>query len=189
MPSSNDLLFRCRPIDTAAMRLLPPVLIFLLFSATLWPQTNPAAEKQSPYEGQKVGSVEIAANPRVDPDQYRPLIVQKPGEPYAEKDIQASTKALEDTQAFAKVEVKVTTDPAGLNLTFVLEPAYYIGQISFPGALKRFSYARLLQAVDLPDQTIYQQNQVPKAEGGCRSYSWTMATFKPTSILKYKRMM
>src|SRR5207249_4420649 len=115
--------------------------------------------------GQKVGSVEIAANPRINPDQYRPLIVQKPGQPYSEKDIQASIKALEDTQAFAKVEIKVATDPAGLKLTFVLEPAYYIGLIRFPGALKRFTYARLLQAVDLPDQTIYEQDQVPKAEG------------------------
>ena len=131
------------------MRLTPAILTLLLLSATVWPQTNPGTEQQSSYEGQKVGSIEIAANPRINPDQYRPLIVQKPGEPYSEKDIKASIQALEDTQAFAKVEVKVAADPAGLKLTFVLEPAYYIGLISFPGAMKRFSYARLLQTVDL----------------------------------------
>jgi outer membrane protein insertion porin family len=164
LQSSNALLFRCHPIDTAAMRPTPPILTFLLLSVAVWPQTNPGVEKQSPYEGQNVRSVEIAANPRVNPDQYLPLIVQKPGEPYSEKNIQASIQALEGTQAFAKVEANVETDPAGLKLTFVLEPAYYIGLISFPRAMKRFSYARLLQTVDLPDQTIYQESQGPKAE-------------------------
>src|SRR6266498_3534094 len=146
------------------MRTIPPILMLLVLLATAWPQTMASVDKQPSYEGQKVGSVEIAANPRVNEDQYRPLIVQKPGEPYSEKSIQASIQALEETHAFAKVEVKVVTDPAGLKLTFVLEPAYYVGLISFPGALKRFSYARLLQAVDLPDQTIYQHSQVSKAE-------------------------
>ena len=146
------------------MRLIVSSLILLLFSATVSAQTKSSVEKHPSYEGQKVGSIEIGANPRVNPDQYRPLIVQKPGEPYSEKKIQASIQALHETNAFANVELNVVTDPAGLKLTFVLEPAYYIGLIRFPGALKRFTYARLLQAVNLPDETLYQQSQVPKAE-------------------------
>jgi outer membrane protein insertion porin family len=146
------------------MRRFASSLMLLLISTTVWAQTKSSVEQRPSYEGQKVGSIEIGANPRVNPDQYRPLIVQKPGDPYSEKNIQASIQALQDTNAFAKVDLKVVTDPAGLKLTFVLEPAYYIGLIRFPGALKRFTYARLLQAVDLPDQTLYQQSQVPKAE-------------------------
>ncbi len=146
------------------MRQITSSLVLLLLSATVWPQTKSSVEKQPSYEGQKVGSVEIGANPRVNADLYRPLIVQEPGEPYSEKKIQASVQALQETKAFAEVDLKVVTDPAGLKLTFVLEPAYYVGLIQFAGALQHFTYARLLQAVDLPDQTLYQQSQVPKAE-------------------------
>jgi outer membrane protein insertion porin family len=77
----------------------------------------------------------------------------------------------------------VVPDPAGLKLTFVVQPAYFIGLIRFPGALKRFTYARLLQSVDLPDQTPYQQTQVPKAEAALHKlfedYGYFQATIRP----------
>lgn len=146
------------------MRLLTPILLSVVFSATLAAQTKSSVGKQPSYEGQKVGSIELSANPRVNAEQYRSLIVQKAGAPYSDKAIQESIQALQATSAFAKVDLKVVPDPAGLKLTFILQPAYYIGLIQFPGALKRFTYARLLQAVDLPDQNVYQQSQVTKAE-------------------------
>src|ERR1051326_1071922 len=136
-------------LDIYAMRYT--AILVLLSSLLTWSQTKSSVGKQPSYEGQKVGSVEITASPHVNPDQYMPLIVQKANEPYSEKKIQDSIQALQATNAFSKVDLKVVTDPAGLKLTFLLEPAYYIGLIEFPGALKRFTYARLLQTVDLPD--------------------------------------
>lgn len=146
------------------MRLLTLTLLSIVVSVSLWAQTKSSVGKQPSYEGQKVGSIELSANPKINVEQYRPLIVQKPGEPYSNKAIQESIQALEATNAFAKVDLKVVPDPAGLKLTFIMQPAYYIGLIQFPGALKRFTYARLLQAVDLPDQTVYQQSKISKAE-------------------------
>jgi hypothetical protein len=43
----------------------------------------------------------------------------------------------------------VDLDPDGLRVTFARQPAYYIGMIYFPGALKAFSYPRLLRAIPL----------------------------------------
>jgi outer membrane protein insertion porin family len=133
-------------------------------------QTKESVGKQPSYEGQKIASVDLIANPRLDTTQYRALIVQKPGEPYSSEKVQASIKALEETGAFSKVEPKVQPDPSGLTLTFVLEPAYYIGMITFPGATKVFSYTRLLQAVNFQDQSTYQQNHVPIAESALRKF-------------------
>jgi outer membrane protein assembly factor BamA len=54
----------------------------------------------------------------------------------------------------------VIPDPSGLRLNFLLEPAYYLGMVNFPGAIKAFSYARLLQVVNLPDEDPYDKARV-----------------------------
>src|SRR5713101_3132741 len=68
-------------------------------------------------------------------------------------------------QEFSKVEVDVKPDPGGLRVTFTLEPALYFGIFQFPGATKSFSYTRLLQVIDIPNQTPYQDGVVAKAGG------------------------
>ena len=122
------------------MRRTISVLALLALSVSAFTQTKESAAKQPFYEGQKVGSIDLVANPRIDIESYRSLIVQKVGEPYSSEKVASSVKALEDTQAFSKVEPQVNPDPAGLKLTFVLEPVYYIGMVTFPGAIKRFNH-------------------------------------------------
>jgi len=148
------------------------ILTFQLFviAQSTCAQTKASNSKQPSYDGQKVGSVDLIANPHVDSSQYRSLITQKPNEAYSSQKIQQSVKALQDTQAFSKVDVKVRTDPAGLKVTFVLEPAYYVGLISFPGALKVFTYTRLLQVVNLQDQTPYQQSKVDASQSALQKF-------------------
>jgi len=127
-----------------------------------------------------VASVDLVANPRIDVSQYRSLLVQKPGEPYSSEKVQASIKALEDTGAFSKVEPKVEPDPSGLKISFVLEPAYYMGMITFPGAAKVFTYTRLLQVVNFQDQSTYQQSQLPVAESALRKFFADHGYFQAT---------
>lgn len=141
--------------------LLWPLLVLASLSAVA--QTK-ASNAPPSYQGQHVGSIELTANPHLDTDPYRGLIVQKAGEPYSDEKVKESIDALKHTGAFSKVELKVQPDPSGLKLAFVLEPAYYIGMLKFPGGTKYFSYTRLLQVVNLPDQTAFQQSQVPAAE-------------------------
>jgi outer membrane protein insertion porin family len=116
------------------------------------------------YEGQTVGSVELVSDPRINVEAYRGLVEQKAGEPYSNQKVQSSISALQKTERFNKVEVKVKPDPAGLQVSFVLEPAFYIGVLQFPGAVKVFSYTRLLQVANLPDENLYQREQIPKSE-------------------------
>lgn len=142
----------------------------LLYAASAFSQTKVSGQKNVSYEGQKVGSVELIANPRVNTEEYRPLVVQKAGEPYSEKKVQETIQALQQTNAFNKVDLQVVPDPSGLKLTFVLEPAYWIGLIRFPGAIQRFTYTRLLQIVNLPDETPYKQAQMPEVQNTLTSF-------------------
>lgn len=48
-------------------------------------------------------------------------------------------------------------------MTFILEPVLYFGVFDFPGATKGFSYTRLLQVIDIPNQTPYRPDVVSKA--------------------------
>ena len=117
-----------------------------------------------------MGSIELTASPHLDTEPYREFIVQKAGEPYSDQKILESIDALNHSGVFSKVQLKVQPDPGGLKLTFVLEPAYYIGMLKFPGGTKHFSYTRLLQVVNLPDQTEFQQSQIAAAEAALKKF-------------------
>jgi outer membrane protein insertion porin family len=115
-----------------------------------------AVQGPSPvYDGQKVSAVELIANPHRDVEPLRAVVTQKADAPYSQKEVAASAKALEEAGHFPKVTVNVTPDLAGLRVEFLLEPAYFIGIVGFPGATREFSYTRLLQVADLADEDPY----------------------------------
>jgi len=136
------------------------------------------------YNGQNVSAIDLISNPHRDTDPLQPLVQQKAGEPYAEEKVEASIAALQRTGQFTKVEVSVVPEITGLRLNFILEPAYYLGAISFPGA-ERFSYTRLLQSVELADQAPYDKQRIASSEQSLlkflRHNGYFQATVKTTS--------
>ena len=140
-----------------------------LFTATAWAQL--AVQGPQPlYNGQPVSAIDLVGNPHRDMEPLRPLVVQKAGQPYSQADVEASTRALEHTGLFPKVQVTVVPDPSGLRLNFLLEPAYYLGMINFPGAIKEFSYTRLLQVVNLLDEDPYDKARVDVAQQALQDF-------------------
>jgi len=119
---------------------------------------------QSLFNGQKVAAIDLIANPHRDLEPLAPLVAQKAGEPYSQDKVQASITALEKTGQFTNVAVNVVPDASGLRLDFLLEPAYYLGLTSFPGAAKTFTYARLLQVANFADEDRYDPARVAAAE-------------------------
>jgi len=144
-------------------------LFLLLWSsatrAQLLSQIPPGA-----YEGQAVSSVSLIANPHRDLEPLYPFVSQKAGEPYSESKVQATIAALEKNGGFPKVEVNVTPDISGLRLNFILEPAYYLGVVDFGSLQKYFSYTRLLQVANLPDEDAYDKARIPVAEAALRNF-------------------
>jgi outer membrane protein assembly factor BamA len=138
-----------------------PIFVALAGSSHLKCQQNSKVS----YDGQRVAAVDLVANPKISVDSLRPLVQQKPDEAYSTPKVEGTMSALKETGRFSKVEVDVKPDPGGLRVTFTLEPALYFGIFQFPGATKSFSYTRLLQVIDIPNQTPYQQDVVAKAGG------------------------
>jgi len=107
------------------------------------------------FEGQKVSKVDVSAKASMDVEAFRSLIKQKAGEPFSMTAIRDSVAALQQTKLFSKVQVSIQPEQPGLNILFILQPALYVGMVSFPGAARTFPYTRLLQAVAIPEQVAY----------------------------------
>lgn len=116
------------------------------------------------YDGQNVSAVSLVANPHRDLKPLYSLVTQKANSPYSTKQIEESAAALKKAGNFPQVRVQVAPEISGLRVTFLLEPAYYLGVFTFPGASKGFAYIRLLQAVDFSEQEPYDPARIPLAE-------------------------
>src|ERR1700688_881833 len=112
------------------------------------------------FEGQPVTAVGLVARPRLDAESFRHLVSQQAGQPYSSQKIQDSIEALKATGQFTDVEPNVLPEPGGLRLEFIMEPAYYIGLVEFPGADRAFVYTQLLEAVKYRPGEIYVNNRV-----------------------------
>ena len=143
--------------------------IFFLLATVAWAQLT-VQGPQSVYEGQTVGAIDLIGNPHRDLEPFRSLVTQRAGEPYSQAKVEASIAALEHTGQFPKVQVNVVPDPSGLRLNFLLEPAYYLGIIDFAEAAKVFSYTRLLQVVNLPDEDPYDKARVALAQQNLQKF-------------------
>jgi outer membrane protein insertion porin family len=154
-------------------------LIFVVLtgpSSLLGQQATPSNKVS--YEGQKVGKVDLVANPKISVDSLQPLVQQKSGEAYSNAKVKNTISAIQATGRFTKVQLEVKPEPEGLHLTFTLEPALYFGILRFPGATKSFRYTRLLQVADIPNQAPYKQDVVAKAGGALQQFFISVGYFQ-----------
>jgi outer membrane protein insertion porin family len=132
--------------------------LLLMFLATF---ARSQVQGPSPvFEGQNVSAVDLVGNPHRDLEPFRSIPEQKAGEPYFQAKVQASIQALQQAGPFPEVTVDIVPDLSGIRVSFLLEPAYFIGIVDFPGAVQAFSYTRLLQVANLPDQDPYDPARV-----------------------------
>jgi outer membrane protein insertion porin family len=166
-------------------RLMRLLVLLFLFSAPGVTQLAPQAPQTS-YEGQNVSAISLIANPHRDLAPLRAVVTQNVGEPYSQAKIEASANALKKAGAFPKVEVNVAPEISGLRINFLLEPAYYLGVVNFPGAEKAFSYTRLLQVVSLPDEDPYDPSRIPIAEDALTTFLQHNGYFQATVQVESK---
>ena len=144
------------------MRLLP--FLLLLCNALGVAAQISATGPQATYEGQTVSAIDLIANPHRDVESLRASVSQPVGAPYSQAKVEGSISELQTRGHFEKVIVNVIPDISGLRLNFMLEPAYHLGMVTFPGADKSFSYTRLLQTTDLQEEDPYDQARIPLAK-------------------------
>src|SRR2546430_1071510 len=157
-------------------------LVFFVVVCCLLPataQVTPVTGQVS-YEGQPVGSIELVSDPRINVEAFRPLVGQKAGQPYSDGKIKASVAALQATRRFTKVEVDVRPEAPGLYLIFGRELTFYTAFRKFPGATRVFTYMRLWQKVNLPDEDPYEKTRFPQAETALLNFLRANGFFQAT---------
>ena len=193
VPSQSKLSIMSKTWPHAFLAITAAVLpIFLTVLVTLaglvmLAGAGPIARAQTApgvnYEGENVMAIDLASRPEADVEYLRALIVQHTGQPYSNAKIQQSIAALMATREFSSARVQVAPENAGLRLTFVLEPAYYLGLVQFPGAVPPFSYTRLLQVVTFPEGAPFLKRQMNDATGAMQTFlarsGYFAATVKP----------
>jgi outer membrane protein insertion porin family len=138
-------------------------LFLLALGANLCAQSQPPSSYEG-FEGRIISKVDLSADPSMDLEPFRKLIDLKAGQPFSVMQVRKSAAALQKTSLFSTIQVSVEPEQQGLRVLFVLQPAPYVGMIYFPGATTAFAYTRLLQIVNVPDQTAYVPDLVPKGK-------------------------
>jgi outer membrane protein insertion porin family len=139
------------------------------------------------FEGRTASKVEIAVRPGQNVDELRPLIRQEVGKPLSMDEVRASVTALQQTGKFPIVQVSLTLDPQGVRVLFLLPPVYNVGLVSFPGATTAVSYTQLLQAVNIPLDSVFVQDELPDKQQALQDFlaqqgffsASVSATFQP----------
>ncbi|MGH9392927.1 MAG: hypothetical protein ACRD1E_02070, partial [Terriglobales bacterium] len=136
-------------------------------------QAAPATVQALPaYEGQTVSAVEIAGRPGLDTAPLLERLPQKAAQPFSRALVDQSMGALKQALAGSNlqgVDLLVQPERAGVRVTFVLEPALYVGVYQFPGALQ-FPYTRLLEAALYVNQQPYSEHDIAAAAAGIEAF-------------------
>ena len=140
------------------------ITAFVLMPALAAAQQPPSDQSLSLYIGQTVSAVEVAGQPDVTFDSVRHLITVKQGQPLTQNDIDATVKALQERGGFQNAHLDIEPAVDGIQVKFVLQPAVYVAMYEFPGAVKEFSYSRLLQVANYQSQAPYSLTDVQQAD-------------------------
>jgi outer membrane protein insertion porin family len=152
--------------------------MFLTFSSL--PQQVPAGSASATsagFEGTRVTRVDIAAKPGEDLDALRALLLLQPGQLYSIAAVRDTVSKLQGMHRFTAVQVSLEPEVSGLHVTFILRPAYSIGLVSFPGAASRLSYSRLLQAVNIPPDALFVEDELAVKAKALQHYLSTEGYF------------
>ena len=153
------------------VRMFPHAVLHLLAAAATVVVCCQAAGAQafpslgvSSYVGQNVSAVDVAGRPDVTLNSVAGEIAVAPNKPLAEQDVNTTVAALKRYPGINDVRVDFQPSADGVLVTFILRPAMYVGMYQFPGALKEFSYTRLLQVANYNSQTPYSASDITQAE-------------------------
>jgi outer membrane protein assembly factor BamA len=140
-------------------------------------------QQPSSFIGQTVAAVDIAGRPNVTLKSVQELIAVKPGQPLSQTDVDASVATLRQRGGFQDVKLDLEPEADGVRVVFILQPAVYVGMYEFPGALKEFSYSRLLQVASYSSQAPYSASDVRQAEDALvkffRQHGYFLAEVRP----------
>ncbi len=143
-------------------------------------ESDRSAQTMQSYEGQNVSSMEIAGQPGLETSKYDALLQQKQGEPFSTEKIGATIDALKKSGGFQDVVLDLSPETSGVRVMFVAQPAYYVALYDFPGALKNYSYSRLIQIANYRAQEPYSQVDIHAGQAALEKFFHQTGFFQAT---------
>jgi outer membrane protein insertion porin family len=134
-------------------------------------------DSYSGFEGSAVSRIDVALRPGEDEAEVRELIKQEAGKPFSIDAIRQSVSALQQTHKFTQIQVSLEPQASGLRILFLLQPVYYVGLVTFPGAASSMAYTQLLQAVNVSLNSPFVKDQIQGQEQALRKYFATEGYF------------
>ena len=126
------------------------------------PKTSQATQEiLASYEGQNVGSIEVAGRPDLAAGQASQMFAQHTGEPFSSEKIQQTVDALKASGKAKEVQLRIEPESSGIRVLLILEPAIYFGIFQFPGA-ERFAYSQLIQIANYSSEEPYNAEQIER---------------------------
>jgi len=117
------------------------------------------AGQLTPYEGQKVSSVQVAGQIDVNAEKYAAQFVQPYGQPFSQEKVQQTAAAIKKAGKFSEVRIDVNPEAEGVRVIYVVEPSVHYGVFKYPGA-EQYPYSRLLQISNYPVQAPFNSEEV-----------------------------
>lgn len=141
---------------------LPALLGMLaVFAATLagW---VPLLDALGQPAGQKVASIEIRGNKKIELPAITGRLTLKAGDPYTPENVRGQIKILYETGYFEDVQLETEAGPQGVALIFVVHEKPFITEIVFDGN-EELSDEKLKEKITIKDQTFLDQQQAKES--------------------------
>jgi len=140
------------------------VLWAAVLSCPAWAPQEPAQTEASPpgsqYEGMTAESVELPGIGEHDRGHLLKLIAQQPGMPLERERIRESIRALYATGRFADIQAEVAPSGAGVVLTFVTSPNFFVGAVRVEGAPTRPTANQIVNSSKLQLGELFTQERM-----------------------------
>ena len=141
---------------------LPSLLgVLAVFVGTLvgW---GPLLESLAQPSGQKVTSIEIRGNKKIELPAIEGRLTLKPGDPYTPENVRGQIKILYETGYFEDVQLETESGPRGVALIFLVHEKPFITEIVFDGN-EELSDEKLSEKITIKSQSFLDQQQAKES--------------------------
>lgn len=134
-------------------------LVLVMTAALLLPQLPHVYGQEGP---QKIKSVDIRGNKRIEETTVRGRLTLKVGDPYTAENIRAQIRLIYEMGFFEDVQTETESVPGGVAVVFVVREKPFITEIVFDGN-KELSEDKLKEKITIRSQSFLDQQQAKES--------------------------
>ena len=141
---------------------LPPLMGVLAILGAVLAGWGSAIEASAQSSDQKVVSIEIRGNKKIELPAITGRLTLKPGDPYTPENVRGQIKILYETGYFEDVQLETESGPRGVALVFLVHEKPFITEIVFDGN-EALSDDKLREKITIKSQSFLDQQQAKES--------------------------